>query len=587
MEVAKFTGYSPTVGSYSSPDTLQGEIEITPLSNEFTRPSPLSNEYTLSSPLSSEYIQTSPRSPHQFLDHHSRPWEFVDVPGSPKLSRLFTALDVDNLSDVESLSLPESSITEVVNRTTRPNSGYSDNLVHYSNSSRHSVRQNSYDQNITVSSPATSRRQSPSLIFELYPFPQFLEPGWNTSVSSIFVLPTIELSVPELQLRVANDNMALAALEAQLTDDHPEVIELMRTLATYYHSLGEFVQAGKLWRRIAEARERMDGADSLSTMHAWAQVIKALDDQGDQFDEASKLHKYLYRQVTEKFSAEHELALELISQQSVRLRNKSYSTEAEAIQRQLLQLTLSSLGPRHETTLRAMSMLARNMATIYFYLPEGSKSEKERHFIQLARTAVNLLDKTGVTLGLGSSLELVNNLLCALRFGEQYKEASDLGEIVVQNVAAAFGESHPRTLKFMAEVGAAYERQGRFLESVNLLITVLKNQRGDIHHLDAIHRVQVLCEGLLGLERWDEAIFWAERALLLISANYEPMHEWIKEGRIYIGDIYLKQHRYVDACMLYREYIEIIRKDEQGGDNHPWIEELYGIINDIEKLARP
>ena len=57
--------------------------------------------------------QSISRERQLFLDHHHRPFAFVDVPGSPKLSRLFTALQIHGpLPSVDPFSLSGSTILD-------------------------------------------------------------------------------------------------------------------------------------------------------------------------------------------------------------------------------------------------------------------------------------------------------------------------------------------------------------------------------------------------------------------------------------------------------------------------------------------
>jgi len=87
--------------------------------------------------------------------------------------------------------------------------------------------------------------------------------------------------------------------------------------------------------------------------------------------------------------------------------------------------------------------------------------------------------------------------------------------MVVKKVSASLGESHPETLRYMAELGGAYHQAGRLPESVAMFKTVISKQRSDVHRLDIIWRMLELFQSLEGLGRYDEALPWLERCLPL------------------------------------------------------------------------
>jgi tetratricopeptide (TPR) repeat protein len=545
-------------------------------------------------PLPTQAREQSPSSisgRQLFLDHHHRPWAFVDVPGSPKLSRLFTALEVHCANDITPLSLfdfpgadiiPESAHYHEYPRgrvTGYDSDGGSDNSAAgapyvfppRSQSPQDQIFYSNYGGGLA--SPFGSRLQSPSLFYELYPFPQSDEVSSQAVVKSEAPFSAVQFSVAELQARVAQHLTALAQLQITFAKNHPTTVDSMETLAKSYCQLGEHVQAEKWWRQVADAKHSTQGPRALSTLAAWIMVVRALDDQGTRFEEAEELHKQIFARIIQAFSADHELALEAMFRQALRLNNKKQFEKAEALYRQLLQLRLSIQGPRDPATIKAMSILARSMS--------NSEGSDRWQYLHLARSAMQLQERVGLAYKTEASFDVVNDLLYVLRLGQQYQESSNLGEVVLSKVTPILGDKHPETLRYMCELGASYRQQGRLMESVSIFQTVISKQASDVHVLDAVWRIYELSEGLLGLGRVSEAIPLLEE----IFRNDIREHGWMnlepKEGCEDLGKCYLQEGRYMDAMELYEEYIRMIKKSH--GDDHPWIKDFQDLIDQISQ----
>jgi len=141
------------------------------------------------------------------------------------------------------------------------------------------------------------------------------------------------------------------------------------------------------------------------------------------------------------------------------------------------------------------------------------------------------------------------------------------------------GESHPKTLRYMAELGASYRNQGRFAKSVEVLKTVFRFQNPDGPRLDIIWRNEELGMALRGLGSYHEASVYLGKSFYEYLPLVGATDEDVKLSCWRVAECYIQLRDYYGALNLFRGYIEKVQVE--GGKDHPFLREVEGWIRDL------
>jgi hypothetical protein len=180
-------------------------------------------------------------------------WSTVDVPGSPELSRLFSALEIEAETFVPSLSLENSEFMDsqcLSNVEIQVLSNKDRNMVPDDFAYQHlSGDGKCFAPNETASShcphypwrdiSAVFFWHAPSPLNEVYIFPPSYTAARKAPKSKINVLRALELEETDLQIKFAK-------LKKQLHVDHPAVIAIMEDLALIYWNLNKYLKAERM-----------------------------------------------------------------------------------------------------------------------------------------------------------------------------------------------------------------------------------------------------------------------------------------------------------------------------------------------------
>jgi len=523
--------------------------------------------------------QSNPRDADS--DSDSWPWSSVDVPGSPPLTRLFAALDIHCPSNsIEPLALSEAtgvSPTDSVqsfppthfdlNSSSGPIATTSGNKYHPDQASR-----------------------NPSPFLELYPFPTSLPVARRSFVPS--TAPNIHIS--DLRARCDSLQAVLATFSNTLPSGNPVILQSIEELAASLYECGDFEQSETWWRRAFSILQNTGGMSTRRTLSAMNQVyrsmILAIGISGDpRTGELNNLEARLEMQIPKFVSTDDEIALDFLLYKAIRHYNKGELWEAEVLVRQMLQISLSSLGPKDVRATRAMSELGRFVA---LSISRNSKNKSttppyadEEQTVRLARTAVQL-HKSAHSLIEEKSFFLINNLLSVLRNLGRVTEAAEFGELVLSKCIPALGEQHYWSMRYMGELGSTLCTLERFPEAIALLQRVIHLR--DMLVPDPIEGIGMWYKKELGfafrgMARHREAIECFETGGWgCIESYVGSLSELMKATLWAYGDSYVQLGEYDATLELYGGYLKALEGHQEGG--HRWTGDVRGWIEDVKSV---
>jgi tetratricopeptide (TPR) repeat protein len=486
----------------------------------------------------------------------SWPWASVDVPGSPKLTRLFEALSIHVPDEIEPLSLSRSSPAR-------------------STSTREFISSSEL-QLLSKDRKAGIHESEPTPFNELYPFPTTIQTESRSTVST----SASSLSVTALRTRINQIKTSIKTFSAILPEHCPMVLQSMEDVADAHFMVGDYTLAEDWWSRIVTIRTRSSGLSHPRTLKAMIQHLKAINLHGGMLTKEAELAAQLLALIPSTCSAADEISTDFYLHRGNALYDAKQYSEANALYRQVLQIRLSHLGPKDPRTLLAMSRLSAGLTMEMQQsgntLPQLDGAAVEQT-IRLARTAMQIHAQNGETFEL-SGQELLYVMLFVLDQLGHFAEASKLGELEVQRCSQVLGESHPVTLRYLSGLVMSYNQEERFAEAAAAMQTVLRLQAPDHSRLDTLCRLEHLGYSLRGLQRHEEAALHLEKVFDEYIVIVGPVDDELRVIGEALGDSYLKSGQKEVALRFYSIYLEKIQTAE---GKHP--EQQQRFVRTIQK----
>ncbi|KAF4627744.1 hypothetical protein G7Y89_g10410 [Cudoniella acicularis] len=517
-------------------------------------------------------------STHETLDEHSegsRPtlgdatlmdicqdmwpfdWSTVGIPGSPELARLFKGLEIESAADIPSLSLESESdgpsclsnfeIQEVFN-------GKKKIPVEGSKPVRSSRVQRSF-----VSADKTSADRQPqypwrniqgvfcgyatSPHIEVYVFPS--SPPRNffpkPSNSGIPVWTHLEAQEAELQIK-------LGKLKKQFPEDSPAVLAVMENIADVFHLLSKYKKAEFMYRRLVDIYRRNPGPNKIKVLEACQNVITLTRRQGHS-SKAKKLNDNMRSIISKLVQPHHPLAIQFARNDAKIAEDLGQIEDSERIRQEAVQITLLSYGPRHPTTIKAIS-------TLGFSIVERGKSGGEK----LLRTAVQLLleDPTEDDDLTSWAMDIFT---WALNCKGAAEESYHIATKAVAQFGPVLGRKHRNIINLENHRGWSLLSIGKLVESERLFRDQvdLYSIGGETHLEEDLAKAWYgLASVLSEMGNIKEASGWYEKYFQRVSTRGAAHHVTI--ANCYkLADWYEVQGRLDDALRIYHQTIDNIR----------------------------
>jgi tetratricopeptide (TPR) repeat protein len=499
-------------------------------------------------------------------------WSAMDIPGSPRLSRLFNALEIECSVPVPPMSLdtqiPEES--QYISNTEMLDLWNGDNKsLLYELDVLCCPRQLGLMQASLKGQTRALPWRDPKLAFrrwlenplnEIYVFPM-------SPTKALYQPPSSRKPLwVELETQAAELRIRLSKLGPLLGVEHPWIIAMMGGLAEIYISQGSYQKAEKLCRYVANATRKISGLTNLKTIAAWQKWVRSLLCQG-QYLQARSLLSEMYSTILKLVHPDNDIATEATFLMARTALNLDDDEKAEGLLRQVLQIRLNTLGPRSHGTWISMGYLG------YVLCKQLKLSEAEK----LLRIAIQLGHEL-TELGIEEDLCVaMHDLSCTFYRQELYKESEGAARRAAELFEVSLGPEHPTILETHLQLARSIAAQGQYPESEDICRTVLKQQSKSLgeSHPATLVTVSELVKYLKKRDNLKEAIIWYEKLVWGFLGVYGPDGEVIHSCAC-LGQLYKEQGQYDDAMELYRQFVERIRVVE--GNDHPAIAEVQGWI---------
>jgi len=535
----------------------------------------------------------------------SIPWPSVDVPGSPRLTRLLAALSLYSPT-IEPLSLDQPrddprNTSEMVSTSslqslsrTNDNAVLPDNWSLYAsricdlvkqqarNSGQQAMKHNKADVFFPTGDWAT-----PDPHHELYPFPPIIKQNRSDCAPAI----STNFSIPTLKSRANSLNAYLASIKGTFAPNHPLILKTLVELANTFCEMSDHERASKLWSVVARRKESYEGPISPETVQALFMVLRNLYMLGEgKAKEADMLCDHIERLIQQNYPPDHRLAITFSWIKAEALVSRGLYAEGESLYRKSLQLRLTAWGPRSNKTTLCMAGLGRILslkvnaskktAVDGTYRANNLKESPEAKSSEfLVLTAMTLLHESEEPLDMNNELELTN-ISILIHLGRS-EEALPTAEAGAERSRRDLGESHSTALKYQERLALIHLDQGRFLESIHIFQTILRLQNLDDTSSDAMTRMIGLGKALRGVNRHQEAIMYLEKTFRASLSVFGSLSNKTKDACWNLGDSYTQLEAYAKALETYHVYIQKIRIAAANG--HIFVTEVQGWLDHVNQ----
>ncbi|KAH8693883.1 hypothetical protein BGW36DRAFT_463515 [Talaromyces proteolyticus] len=292
-----------------------------------------------------------------------------------------------------------------------------------------------------------------------------------------------EIGRPVEALQLSEEVVDL--LKTKLGDDHPDKLRSMHNLAIQYSEAEQQAEALQLLEKILKLQESKLGnnhPDTLGTMNSLANLYREIGRPV----EALQLSEEVVDLMKTKLGDDHPVTLRSMHNLAIQYSEAEQQAEALQLLEQVVELQKNKLGDDHPDTLKSM----HNLAIIY------GEAGQEAEALELSRKVVKL-QKSKLRDDHPDMLRSMHNLANQYHNSGQRAKALQLLEKVVELQKSKLGDDHPDTLRSMHSLAIKYYEAGRQSEALQLLEKVVELQKsklGDDHPdtLRSMHNLAVM-----------------------------------------------------------------------------------------------
>jgi tetratricopeptide (TPR) repeat protein len=504
-------------------------------------------------------------------------WSTVNVPGSPGLSRLFAALELEESSPVPELSLSDTevdtsqivSVTELSDLFNEKNKGLvydidgagcfqgHDATYNYRKFKRGQIPWRDLDQ-------AFMGWSESALTKEVYVFPAPV----TRNIPSLLSLRHGTMASLECKEAYLTDR--LHKLEASILPNHGGVIATKEALAEVYESQYRLEEALDTYHEVYQQKRRIWGSSHFNSLSTRVSICRLLLCQCDLKIGLETVEDTI-SELDSIFGPEHELAVSAAVLKARFLTSLGKHNEAEKLDRQCLQIRLNNYGPKDEQTLESMKFLGISLAK------QTHASGPQR----LLQTTVQLYYEVPGTPEV-FICDATMRLLWALGDLQLYEECHQLRHAALMRFEASLGSQHSLVLNIRLGLAWDLYEEGKFEESEREFRYMLalgfqsRNQR----RIDTLLALNGLAHALGRLGHFEEAISCYEKTFQGFTGIFGPEDARSCYACDSLGRYYEQQNRAKDAVELYRKMIKMLQ--EGGFSDHTAIADC---TRGIERLT--
>jgi tetratricopeptide (TPR) repeat protein len=416
-------------------------------------------------------------------------WPFhesaTDIVGSPKLSRLFAALELEPSADVPSLDLSSASSVSS-DESEQQYVSNSEMMMIYCNSSQTTVKDRSRNIESEISHTCSNdnyisyparprglnhvnsddartplRYPSQDVFFpsgayiyssplnELYPFP-------GSPRSSIQQASLSSSVFSSYQAKKAQNGETISKLEALAFKKYSMISQLMEEQARICRMLGQYHQAESWYEKALGAARNTEAPDTTRMLSLSVELIKALFGQC-KYNQASEILERIRPKIIGTLAEDHPLVLDYLGAMGHMAQNNRDDEEAEALARQRVQIQMCSHGPRHPYTLATLKDLSNSMISTNPLLAERLL----HNMAQICPvTDINSMDHHTCR-----PFTILEDLGGALLAQGRYEESRKLFSDAIERAKLILGRDHRISMILEYHLAIALKLQRHFSES--------------------------------------------------------------------------------------------------------------------------
>jgi tetratricopeptide (TPR) repeat protein len=255
-------------------------------------------------------------------------------------------------------------------------------------------------------------------------------------------------------------------------------------LALLYASQGKLKEAGEMYRRALQGKEKALGSDHTSTLMTVNNLGNLYADQG-KLKEAEEMYQRALQGMEEALGPDHTSTLETVNNLGILYTKQGKLKEAEEMYQRALQGYEKRLGSYHSATLTTVSNLG------ILYADQGKLKEAEEMFQRALQGREEALGPDHT-----STLQTVNNLGLLHANQGKLKEAEEMYQRALQGMEEALGPDHTSTLMTVNNLGLLYKDQGKLKEAEEMYQQALQGYEKALgreqlkHYLPALNTMQ-------------------------------------------------------------------------------------------------
>ncbi|CAO2655996.1 Nn.00g047990.m01.CDS01 [Neocucurbitaria sp. VM-36] len=429
------------------------------------------------------------------------------------LVRLFSALKIDPPGDVTIFDLPPPHITETpaaiaetVSLKEIEDSSYNGEGLHWINTRQKPGHYGTRKRTaagvlkfpyVDVLLPSQKVVLASPLEVELYPFP------FSRSQAQRFEAKPASKYHDVLRKEIQECISRIDKLKASALGFDTAMLRLIFELAVAYFNLGHFDKAEQEFKRILPALEEKYGSDSDWVGFVKATLAEAIMISG-RFVEANQMAQDVHT-----LALSIDIAGDSLVPRAIKVLAESYGylrdlAKEEELLRQLVQIRLTSLGPRHGDTLSAIRSLCDSIS----YSRKYSESE------ELLRIALEL---SASTQGISDRRKclICHHYAKVLYKLRKYPASEALYRKAAEMSERLLGAEYPDTLRCKFWLARVLRARGLLQESYDVLLKTVEAQIRTRTELrgSTIESMADLSALLAQMRRMEEAGIWMRRAL--------------------------------------------------------------------------
>jgi tetratricopeptide (TPR) repeat protein len=322
----------------------------------------------------------------------------------------------------------------------------------------------------------------------------------------------------------------------------------MTRLADAYYDQDKDKDAEMLYRKILSVQQISEESQSEANLWVQFDLIECISFQS-RYVEAKEMLKRVYAAIAGKFASHHPIFRRYLNVKATILDSTENYEEKEDISRDVIQLCLVHLGPRHPSTLDAIYRLGVTLWARNKYFESEQLQRIAIYFYQEGTEVLH--DICWSMINLGRVFEGQNRL----------EDATRLYSLAFEKAKEGLGDEHRTTMLSCYHLGRLLREMGSLQESEELLRTTCALQIRVLgeEHPNSLWTMCHLGETLRQRVKYEESVSLLEecfqKCLDLLELDYRLTGACCD----YLGLCYEDQERYGDALALYHKAVDKIR----------------------------